>query len=129
VEQKVVVRGDAVLLERVIDNLITNALRYAPPPAPIEVRVHKEGGHAILEVEDHGPGISAEDHERIFQRFFRGAAASATGGGTHGLGLGLSLVAEVARWHSGSVTVEGAVGGGALFRFRLPLAQRTSGGE
>jgi signal transduction histidine kinase len=129
VEEKVMVRGDAVLLERVIDNLVTNALRYAPPPAPIQLRVRKEGSHGILEVEDRGPGVNAEDRERIFQRFFRGAAASSDGGGTQGLGLGLSLVAEVARWHSGSVTVETAADGGALFRFSLPLAERESGGE
>jgi len=111
------VRGDAALIERVIDNLVGNALRYAPPPEPVRVGVRDDRGLAILEVEDRGPGIPYADRDRVFQRFFRGASA----GGTQGLGLGLSLVAEVARWHGGVVTVEEGEDGGARFRFALNL--------
>ncbi len=119
ISPQVFVRGDAALLERVIDNLVGNALKYAPPPAPIHVSVRSENGSGLLEVEDHGPGLSAEDRERVFQRFFRGGTA----GGTQGLGLGLSLVAEVARWHGGSAGVAAASEGGALFRVSLPAVE------
>jgi signal transduction histidine kinase len=113
----VIVQADPLLLERVVDNLVGNALKYTPAREPVEVTVQTTANSAILEVADRGPGIAAEDRERIFQRFFRGATAA----GTEGLGLGLSLVAEVARWHGGTVAVDRAASGGALFRFELPL--------
>jgi len=112
------VRADPVLIERVIDNLVGNALKYTAPPLPVIVTARPAGGAAVLEVEDRGPGITSAERERIFQRFFRGSSA----GGTEGLGLGLSLVAEIARWHHGSVTLEEAPGGGSLFRLTLPAA-------
>ena len=105
-----------MLIERVIDNLVGNALKYTS--APIVVRVDREGDVALLKVDDRGPGIAAPDRARIFDRFFRGASAA----GTAGLGLGLSLVAEVARWHGGTASVEPLPGGGSSFRLRLPLA-------
>ena len=116
------VRGDAVLLERVIDNLVGNALKYSEEPLPVFVRVIAEPGAAVLEVEDRGPGIAEEDAQRIFQRFVRGSTAA----GTEGLGLGLSLVGEVARWHGGSVSVQRSTAGGSRFRFTLPLAEAPS---
>jgi len=111
------VRADAALLERVIDNLAGNAFKYSPPHTPVAISVRQLGATAVLEVEDRGLGIPAEERERIFRRFARGSAAK----GTEGLGLGLSLVAEVARWHGGSVSVDDADAGGARFRVSLPL--------
>jgi two-component system OmpR family sensor kinase len=113
-EPGVFVRADAALLERVIDNLVGNALKYTA--APVTVAVHRRGSEALLEVVDRGPGIAAEERARIFDRFFRGTTA----GGTQGLGLGLSLVAEVARWHGGGVTFDEVTGGGSRFRVALP---------
>jgi signal transduction histidine kinase len=113
------VRADAALIERVLDNLVGNAVKYTPQGSPIAVTVRRESEQAIIEVEDRGRGISESDRQRIFDRFFRGSSAA----GTAGLGLGLSLVAEVARWHRGSASVHEGAGGGALFRFALPLAQ------
>lgn len=112
----VLVRADAALVERVIDNLAGNALKYTS--GDVSVRVAKQGGAALLEVADRGPGIAPADRARVFDRFVRGATAA----GTHGLGLGLSLVAEIARWHHGSVSLEEAAGGGALFRVTMPGA-------
>jgi signal transduction histidine kinase len=106
----VMVRTDAALVERVVDNLVGNALKYAE--GAIDVSVRQNGSGAALEVADEGPGLSAADRERIFQRFFRGASAA----GTEGLGLGLSLVAEVAKWHGGNAAVEASERGGSLFR-------------
>ncbi|HET7436956.1 MAG TPA: CHASE2 domain-containing protein [Thermoanaerobaculia bacterium] len=110
------VRADAALLERVIDNLVGNALKYTEDG--VTIRVHRNGTRALLDVEDRGPGIAAADREKIFTRFVRGASAA----GTEGLGLGLSLVAEIARWHRGDVQVDNAPDGGALFRVMLPIA-------
>jgi signal transduction histidine kinase len=116
----ILVRADAMLVERVIDNLVGNAMKYTAVPSPVDVTVRSSGSEALLEVEDRGPGIGDAERERIFQRFFRGSTAR----GTEGLGLGLSLVAEVARWHGGRVTVERAPHGGSLFRVALPLAEK-----
>ncbi len=116
----VMVRGDAMLIERVVDNLVGNALKYTDGDVRVEVR--RVNGDAVVEVQDQGPGIAAKDRERIFQRFVRGSSAA----GTEGLGLGLSLVSEVARWHGGTVSLESGSGGGSRFRFILPLVTETA---
>jgi signal transduction histidine kinase len=113
------VRADPALVESVVDNLVGNAIKYSPPGTPVSITARQNEGLAVLEVEDRGAGIAAEERERVFRRFVRGSSAK----GTEGLGLGLSLVAEVARWHGGSVSVEDARGGGALFRFALPRTE------
>jgi signal transduction histidine kinase len=106
------VRGDAALIERIVDNLAGNALKYTA--GAIDVRVL---GDATIEVADEGPGIGEAERARIFDRFFRGSTAR----GTQGLGLGLALVAEVARWHGGEVALESGAAG-SRFRVTLPLA-------
>jgi signal transduction histidine kinase len=113
------IRGDAILLERIIDNLVSNAMKYTPPQTPVHVAVARNDGAALLVVEDRGLGIPASERTRVFQRFARGSTAA----GTEGLGLGLALVAEVARWHRGDVAVEDAEGGGARFIVTLPVAE------
>jgi len=117
-DPQLLVRADAALIERVVDNLVGNALKYTAAPAPVTVRVTRGGDDAAVIVEDRGPGISEAERERIFQRFVRGTTAA----GTNGLGLGLSLVAEIARWHGGAAGVEAMPGGGSRFRITLPLA-------
>jgi signal transduction histidine kinase len=112
------VRADTALIERIVDNLVGNALKYTAAPSPVTVRVFRSGDDAVVIVEDRGPGIAEADRERIFQRFVRGTTAA----GTNGLGLGLSLVAEIARWHGGAAGVEAVAGGGSRFRITLPLA-------
>lgn len=120
IEPGVLVLGDALLLERVIDNLVGNAMKYTPTQATVLVRLRREHGQAIVDVADTGPGIPATERERVFQRFYRGVSAQ----GTEGLGLGLAFVADVARWHGGRVTVENQPGGGALFQVIVPLAAK-----
>jgi len=115
----VVVRGDAALLERVIDNLVGNAVKYAPAGERVALRVEERGGDALLEVEDEGPGIAEAERAAIFERFKRGSSA----GETEGLGLGLALVAEVAKWHRGTIGVRPGTSGGSIFRLTLPLAK------
>ena len=114
------VRGDAPLVERVIDNLVGNALKYAPA-SPVRVRVLRNGHDAVLEVEDEGKGIPEEERTKIFERFARGSTAA----GTDGLGLGLALVGEVARWHGGRVTIGEGKPRGALFRVSFPIEDQS----
>ncbi len=110
------VSGDRLLLRRVIRNLLENAERYAGEGA-IDISVTTANGRAILEVRDHGPGVSPDERERIFEPFYRLAAARETG---RGAGLGLALVREIARRHGGDATCLAADGAGSRFRIDLP---------
>ena len=107
------VHVDATLVERAVLNLLDNAVKYSPPGAPIEVTVRD--GEVV--VADHGPGIAEEDLPRIFDRFYRAAAARAKPGS----GLGLAIVREAAEAHGGRATVESSPRG-ARFRLTLPAA-------
>jgi two-component system sensor histidine kinase MprB len=107
------VRVDPVLVERAVSNLLDNAVKYSPDGAPVEVTVRE--GEVI--VADHGPGVAAEDAPRIFDRFYRAAAARAK----PGAGLGLAIVREAAEAHGGTATLE-STHGGARFRLTLPAA-------
>ncbi|MBI1753853.1 MAG: CHASE2 domain-containing protein [Acidobacteria bacterium] len=126
VEPGLQIQGDGALIERALENLVSNALKFSPEHAPVGVRLRAEGPAAILEVEDRGPGVPLPERVAIFGRFARGTTQSLA----PGLGLGLALVAEVAAWHNGSVSVragsgEGS-GEGSCFQVRLPLILRHS---
>jgi two-component system OmpR family sensor kinase len=110
--------GDDGRLRQVVDNLLTNALRYTPAGSPIEVRVWSAGTAAVLDVVDHGPGIEPGEREGIFEPFHRSdpSRARATGG----VGLGLAIVSAIAKAHDGEVGVTDTPGGGATFWMRLP---------
>ena len=120
------VRGDAGLLQRVLDNLLGNAFKFSPAGTAVEVRAFAAGSEVVIEVRDHGCGVPDGEKETIFRRFARGAAAE----GTEGLGLGLALVREVLTWHGGRVTVADPDGGGSVFRVEIPAAREGGdGGE
>ena len=124
-----VVRGDDARLRQVIGNLMTNALRHTPPEASVTLRLRAEPGNlAVIEVADTGPGLTPDQAERVFERFYR-ADASRTRrvGGTTGTGLGLAIVAALVTVHQGTVEVTDTPGGGATFRVRLPLAPDIDG--
>ena len=110
------VNGVSKLLRRAIRNLLENARRYAHGPA--EVEVLREGRHAVVRVCDRGPGVPADQRERIFEPFYRLPGASEREGG---VGLGLALVRSIAQRHHGTVHCEGREGGGACFVLKLPL--------
>jgi two-component system sensor histidine kinase MprB len=116
--QPTLVRGSPARLDRAVVNLLDNAVAWGPPDEPIEVAV--AAGSVV--VRDHGPGISDEDAERLFDRFYRSARAR----GRPGSGLGLAIVRQVADTHGGTASVEWADGGGARFRIDLPVAPRLS---
>ena len=111
--------GDAHRLRQVVDNLLANARSHTPAGTAVSVTVATNDGHAVIEVADAGPGISAEA-ERVFERFYRADTSRARARG--GVGLGLSIVAAVADAHGGSAAVESRPGEGATFRIELPLA-------
>jgi len=108
------VMGRPAALERAVDNLLDNAQKWNDPSKPIEVDVV----NGRIGVRDHGPGISTEEREMVFDRFYRSAAARSTPGS----GLGLAIVKQVAEDHGGEVFVESADSGGAVVGFEVPLA-------
>ncbi|HEX4627298.1 MAG TPA: HAMP domain-containing sensor histidine kinase, partial [Gemmatimonadales bacterium] len=113
--QPVPVEGDRVALETLLDNLVDNALRYTRA-GKVVVRARREGGAAVLEVEDAGPGIPAGERQRVFDRFYRGDAAP-----TGGTGLGLAIVKRIAERHGAAVALsEGAAGKGLRVRLSFP---------
>jgi two-component system, OmpR family, sensor kinase len=121
------VLGDEGRLRQVISNLMSNALTHTPDGSPISVRIHagQQAGNppvpsAVLEVTDHGPGLTPEQASRVFERFYR--ADQARGRRTGGSGLGLAIVAALVAAHHGTVSVDSAPGRGATFRITLPLA-------
>jgi PAS domain S-box-containing protein len=111
---------DGDRLYQVVDNLIGNAIKYTPPGCMITVAVDADArdGAATITVSDNGPGIAAEDRQRIFSAFYRSAGAEASQ--ITGLGLGLYICHELVAAHGGCIEVGEAPGGGAAFTVRLP---------
>jgi signal transduction histidine kinase len=110
---------DVPKVERIVENLLVNAARHTPPRAHIWIRVRPGDDGAILAVEDDGPGLPAEDRERVFDPFERGGSAAAHAPGS---GIGLTLVARFAELHGGRAWAEERNGGGASFLVWLPSA-------
>ena len=121
VDEPVAVVGDRDRLRQIVDNLLSNVRSHTPAAAPAYVRVRREDGRGIVEVGDSGPGLEGDDPDRVFERFYRADASRARASG--GVGLGLSIVAAVARAHGGTVSARAGEGGGAVFRIELPAAE------
>ena len=113
-------RGDGERLRQLIDNLVSNALKFTPEGGRIAVRARSAGGAVRIDVSDTGIGIPADEVGRIAERFFR--ASSATERQIPGTGLGLAISQAIVDAHGGSVDVESKVGVGTTFRVELPLA-------
>ncbi|MGX9728703.1 MAG: sensor histidine kinase [Candidatus Electronema sp. VV] len=118
--EKLAVLGDEGSLTEAVLNLVENAVKYNHPGGFVAVSLTRRGNMAVFTVSDTGIGISEEDRERIFDRFYRAAAARSSQDGS---GLGLSIVQAVVRTHGGEITVEGQPGGGSRFTLTLPLAE------
>ena len=117
----VMVRGDERLIERVLENLIVNTTRHTPPGSRTTVTLERDAVVARFAVRDDGPGIAADELERIGERFFRGGDPNSRA--TGGLGLGLALSSEILRRHGTELTISSAPGQGAAFSFDLPLVR------
>lgn len=107
---------DRLWCVEILCNLLSNADKYSPPGSPIELAVELRGEHLYCSVRDFGPGLTDEDRERVFERFYRAQGTRSIAG----TGLGLSIARALAQWHGGSLTVCNAEGGGALFTLVLP---------
>jgi len=115
------ISGDATRLERVVLNLVDNALKFTPAGGRVEVRAGAAAAVAWVEVRDTGPGIDPRDLPRVFERFFKADYSRQAAGS----GLGLALVKHTIEAHGGAVSAESSPGRGSTFRFTLPPALRS----
>ena len=115
----VVVEGDRRRLERVVQNVVGNAVKYSPEGTPIDVGVRQREGWAVITVRDHGVGIPADELPRIFTRFYR----ASTSKGIAGTGIGLAGSKTIVEQHGGQITIESIVGEGTTVTVLLPREQ------
>lgn len=120
-EEEVPLRIDRTALHQILDNLISNAIKYSPHGRRIHVSLEQESGHALIQIRDEGPGISEGDQARLFRKFTRLSARPT--GGEHSTGLGLSIVKYMAEASGGQVGCISRLGEGATFFVSLPLAE------
>ncbi|WFE74962.1 sensor histidine kinase KdpD [Roseinatronobacter sp. S2] len=118
-----VARGDRHLVGHIIDNLLSNALKYSPPDSPIELRVFTQGQDVACAVTDQGQGIAAQDRTYLFNRYFRGTCEEVRAAG-QGTGLGLALAQELAQLQGGRISFETWAGKGSVFTFWLPAMKK-----
>jgi signal transduction histidine kinase len=118
-DPQLLIEADRSRVAQVLLNILSNASKYSDEGSPIGLKATEEGGRALLSVQDHGHGISAEEKSRIFQRFSR-LDNDATRGAP-GTGLGLSIVKTLVDLHCGSVEVESEPGAGTTFTVAIPL--------
>lgn len=122
--EDVMVVVDSAMVERIVENLLANAVRHTPPDSRIWVRVRSESGGEVIVVEDEGPGVPPERRQEIFEPFRRAAQND-----TAGVGIGLALVARFAELQGGRAWVEDGEHGGASFHVWLPSRPPSVSGE
>jgi len=108
---------DDLLVQQVLVNLLENAARYTPVNTPIDISAHQEGHSIVIEVADRGPGLPPVDPSRLFEKFYRAEQSKPR----TGAGLGLAICRGIVQLHGGRIEAENRHGGGAVFRFSLPL--------
>jgi two-component system sensor histidine kinase KdpD len=108
---------DSVLIEQVLINLLDNAIKYTPPGSPLTLSAWATPGAVTVEVADQGPGIPPGDAQRIFEKFYRAQRS----GERSGVGLGLAICRGIVETHGGRIWADNRPGGGAVFRFTLPI--------
>jgi PAS domain S-box-containing protein len=124
-EEPVLLEGDQDYLERLVLNLVSNAVKFTPPGGEVDVTLSVTGEVAELRVRDTGMGIPPEEQGRLFQKFFRSSLA--TEHAIQGTGLGLHIVRSIAEAHHGEISFESAPGEGTTFWFTVPLVTAASG--
>jgi len=120
-EDDAVASGDPERVHQVVANLVENAVRHSPVPGTITLTGHADNGHVVIEVADEGPGIPADEAERVFERFYRPDPSRAAPSG--GAGLGLSIARWIVDLHGGSIRVEEAEPHGCRMVVELPKAE------
>lgn len=118
VETGLAVSADPDMMHTVLDNLVSNAIKFSAPGARIGIAAAARGDEVVIEVADRGPGIDPADHERVFEPFYRGG--DAPGATLPGTGLGLAICRDLVRAHGGDVVVVGRAGWTTVFRVRMP---------
>jgi two-component system OmpR family sensor kinase len=118
--------GDESRLRQVVTNLIGNVTAHTPPGTAVRVGVGTVAGHAVLEVQDHGPGLSDDQTRHVFDRFYRADSARSRTGGA-GAGLGLAIAQSLVTAHGGHIDLRTAPGAGATFRILLPRREWDDG--
>lgn len=113
------IEADPTLLRQAVTNLLSNARKYAPAGTPVEIGVRRNGLSAVIQVRDHGIGISEADQQHLFDAFYRGENV----GNQPGTGLGLLIARQAVDLHNGTIEVESALGSGSTFTLSLPLRQ------
>lgn len=118
------VYADRRRLFQALGNIVSNAQKFSPDGAVIEVTVRQDDGNVIWEVRDHGPGISIDDQRHLFERFFRGRSDIESGSG-----LGLPIALATVQAHGGTIEVESDLGSGSTFRVTVPRGDGAAGSE
>jgi signal transduction histidine kinase len=108
---------DIMRIHQAIEQIISNAIAYSPEDSPVIVRLERSACEAIVSVTDHGIGIPADEHERMFEPFFRASNAA----GRSGMGMGLFVAQQILARHNGRIWFESAEGQGSTFSIALPL--------
>lgn len=117
-EELLLVEADAALIERVVENLLSNAAKHTPVGTEVLISARSEDGFAVIAVQDDGPGIPEDEVFHLGERFYRGGDLNAR---TKGLGLGLALSREILELHGSALEIETNLGAGSTFAFRLPI--------
>jgi PAS domain S-box-containing protein len=117
--------ADRARLVQLLDNLLSNALKFTPEGGRVDVTLSAQNGHAVLEVADSGIGIPRAEQDRLFERFYR--ASTATAQAVPGTGLGLAIAKAIVDAHGGNIEVESDEGSGSLFRVELPVGRKQRG--
>ncbi len=121
IQEEVIVDGDAMLLQMLVNNLLENALKYSPKEKPVDIRLQKKDKLVQLEVVDRGPGIEPADKKKAFEKFHRlGNEATRRAKGT---GLGLYLCKKIVKTHGGNIEVNDNPGGGSIFTVQLKSSE------
>jgi signal transduction histidine kinase len=110
--------GDAVEIDRLVTNLVSNAVKYTPEGRRVDIRLRRTGERVVLEVADEGFGISPADQAQLFEEFFRSSNPAAAQ--QPGSGLGLAIVKRIVERHGGDIEVTSELGTGSTFRVTLP---------
>ena len=108
---------DDLLIQQVLVNLLENAARYTPVNTPIDISAYQEGHSIVIEIADRGPGLPPVNPSRLFEKFYRAGQSKPR----TGAGLGLAICRGIVQLHGGRIQAENRHGGGAVFRFSLPL--------
>ena len=119
-ELPVQLQGDPARLAQVLDNLVSNALKFTPSGGRVEVSLQAVDGVAVIEVSDTGVGLAEDEQDQLFERFFRSSRASENA--IPGTGLGLAIAKTIVERHGGRIRLESAVDVGTTVRVELPLS-------